>query len=163
MKVHAKERKRLAELVGRFMHAMHRYDGGRMLPLMHRAELTLPQLAVLEFVEQARTVSAVAEHAGLSRPATSQMVDKLVKRGWVRRSEGATDRRERVVTLSGRGQALVEKVHAARAARFEGSLRELKGVAAGRLRRALEEALAGLSGGEKAKPGRKKTRGRRKP
>jgi DNA-binding MarR family transcriptional regulator len=145
----------LAGLVGQFMYAMHRYDGGRMLPLVHAAQLTMAQLAVLEYVQVARTVSAVAEYAGLSRPATSAMVDKLVRRGLVRRSEGRVDRRERVVELSAKGRALVEKAHAARAARFAPSLAVLSASSSRRLREALTAVLAELGSGGAQTGGRR--------
>jgi DNA-binding MarR family transcriptional regulator len=144
MEVSAKKRKRLAGLVGQFMHAMHRYDGGRTLPLLHAAQLTMPQMAVLEYVGVARTVSAVADYAGLSRPATSYMIDKLVRSGYVRRSEGLRDRRERSVALTAKGSALLERVQAARVARFEASLGVLRPRAAGRLQSALAEVVEEL-------------------
>jgi DNA-binding MarR family transcriptional regulator len=148
MEIYSKRHRSLAQLVGEFMQAMHRYDGGRMLPLVHTAMLTMPQLAVLEYVQAARTVSAVAMYAGLSRPATSAMVDKLVRRGLVRRSEGILDRRERAVVLSAAGCALVAKVHAARAVRFEASLAVLPPRSIARLTGALTEVLAKLRSGE---------------
>jgi len=134
----------LTPLIGRFLSEMHRYDAGRTLPLMHAAKLTTPQLAVLEFVRVSRTVSAVAVHLGLSRPATSQMINKLVHRKLVRRSEGAVDRREKALIVSAKGIALLERISAARAARFEASLAVLSPRAAARLRRALEETVAEL-------------------
>jgi DNA-binding MarR family transcriptional regulator len=152
MEVIGRERKRLAGLVGRFMHAMHRYDGGRTLPLLHAAKLTMPQLAVLEYVVVARTVSAAADYAGLSRPATSYMIDRLVRSGYVRRSEGVKDRRERSVSLTAKGSALLEKVHAARVARFEASLGVLGLRVAGRLQTALAEAVEELDRAGKGGP-----------
>jgi DNA-binding MarR family transcriptional regulator len=135
------EQTSLAHLVGRFLGEMHRYDAGRTLPLLHAARLTTPQLAVLEFVRAGRTVSAVAEHVGLSRPATSQMINKLVERGLVRRSENAEDRRERAVVLSAKGKILLERIARARAWRFEASLAVLPPRVANRLRGALEEVV----------------------
>lgn len=115
-----------------------------MLPLVHAARLTLAQMAVLEFVGEPRTVSAVAEYAGLSRPATSAMVDKLVRRGVVKRSEGQADRRERSVALTAKGRALLERVQGTRVARFEAALEVLSSGAGERLRGALEEAMGEL-------------------
>lgn len=131
-------------MVGQFLHEMHRYDGGRMLPLVHAAKITLPQLAVLEYVRDPRTVSEVANHAGLSRPATSFMIDKLVRRGFVKRSEGIVDRRERRVVLGAKGSGLLNRVHAARVARFEATLGALPASTARRLAGTLEEVLAEL-------------------
>lgn len=133
-----------ASLVGQFMQAMHRCDGGRTLPLLHAAKLTMPQMAVLEYVAAPRTVSAVADYIGLSRPATSYMLDKLVRRGFVRRSEGKVDRRERSVVLTAKGAALLHRIHATRVARFEASLAGLSPQAATRLVRALTAVMAEL-------------------
>ena len=94
----------LTKLVTLFLGEMHRFDAGRTLPLLHAAKLTTPQLAALEFVFERRTISAVASYLGLSRPATSQMIHKLVRRGLVRRFEGATDRREKAVVLTPKGR-----------------------------------------------------------
>jgi DNA-binding MarR family transcriptional regulator len=137
-------RRSLARLVNRFLGEMHRYDAGRTLPLMHAEKLTTPQLAVLEFVRVARTVSAVALHVGLSRPATSQMINKLVHRGLVRRSEGSVDRREKAVTLTSKGLSLLDKISAARAARFQSSLADLSPGVASRLKQTLVDVVAEL-------------------
>jgi DNA-binding MarR family transcriptional regulator len=138
------ERSVLGPLVGRFMGEMHRYDLGRTLRIMHAAKLTTPQLGVLEFVRSPRIVSAVALHVGLSRPATSQMIDKLVRRGLVRRSEGAVDRRERTVVLSGGGRALLERIATARSARFEATLSSLPSRLAARFETVLADVVGAL-------------------
>ena len=125
----------------RFLREMHRYDAGRTLPLLHAAKLTTPQLAVLEFVSDPCTISAVASYVGLSQPATSQMIHKLVRRGLIRRSEGAVDRREKTLVLTPRGKTLLEKISAARARRFASSLAVLPARSANRLHGALREAV----------------------
>lgn len=137
-------RKPLGELVDRFMHAMHRFDGGRTLPLLHAARVTTPQLAVLELVRTPRPVSEVAAFLGLSRPATSQLVDKLARARLVRRTLGTADRRQRYVTLAASGAALVERVAAARAARFKASLATVPAPLAARLSAVLAEVVAAL-------------------
>src|SRR5579859_2808054 len=115
----------LGGLVARLMAEMHRFDDGRTLPILHASKLTTPQLAVLEFVRVPCTVSAAAEHARLSRPATSQLVDKLVRQGLIRRDLGAEDRRERRVALTKKGETLLRRIAEARAARFAASLATL--------------------------------------
>jgi DNA-binding MarR family transcriptional regulator len=137
------------DLVWRFLGAMHRYDAGRTVPLLHAAQLTTPQLAVLEFVRVPRTVSAVAVHLALSRPATSQMIGKLVHRHLVRRSEGPKDRREKAVLLSAKGAALLERIARARAARFDASLAVLSSPVAAKLAVTLGEVVEEL---DKAQP-----------
>ncbi len=142
----------LGSLVYRFMVAMHRYDGGRTLPIFHAAKLTTPQLAVLEFTRQPRTVSAIASHLALSLPATSQLVDKLVSGRLVRRIEGKMDRRERNIVLSAKGKALAERIAAARVARFEGSLAVLTPALATRFELILAEVVRALGETEATAP-----------
>lgn len=135
----------LGLLVDRFMRAMHRYDAGRTLPLLHATKLTTPQTAALEFLREAKTVSTVAAHLGLSRPATSQLIDKLVRDDFVRRTEGTTDRRERNLILTGKGNSLVHRIAAARAARFGSSLAVLPQPVARRFHSILGEVIGALS------------------
>lgn len=143
--VHSENHKQeLVRLVGCFMHAMHAHDAGRTLPLLHATKLTTPQLAVLEFVRTPRTVSAIADHVALSRPATSQMIQKLVQRRLIRRFDGSTDRRKKTIALSPTGAALLERISAARMARFGASLSVLPARVAAQLARALVEAVAVL-------------------
>ena len=126
------------------MHAMHAHDAGRTLPVLHAAKLTTPQLAVLEFVRTPQRVSAVADYVALSRPATSQMIEKLVQRRLIRRFEGSADRREKTVVLSATGATLLERIAAVRMARFEASLSVLPARVAAQLALALAEAVAVL-------------------
>jgi hypothetical protein len=69
----------VAGLVAEFMHQMHRYDGGRTLPILYGARLTTAQLAALELARAPRTASKIADSLGLSRPATSQLIAKLAR------------------------------------------------------------------------------------
>jgi DNA-binding MarR family transcriptional regulator len=142
----------LGVLVDGFMRAMHPYDAGRTLPILHAAKLTTPQIAVLEFTREPQTVSAVATYLGLSRPATSQLTDKLVREHLVRRMEGTMDRRERIVVLSAKGKSLIDRIAAARAARFESALAVLPTPVAARFHSILNEVIGALA--EADKPGR---------
>jgi DNA-binding MarR family transcriptional regulator len=141
-------RRELVRLVGRFLSEMHRHDAGRTLPLLHLARLNTPQLAVLEFVRAPRTVSAIADHIGLSLPATSQLVNKLVRRRLVRRSEGTTDRRQKNILLNNPGAQWLERIEAGRVARFEASLALLPTHIAARLAQALAESVAAMDNDE---------------
>jgi DNA-binding MarR family transcriptional regulator len=143
--------RRLGRLVGGFLAALHRYDRGRTLPILHRSGLTTPQLATLEVLRGGpKTVSALAGELGLSLPATSQMVDKLVRKRLVRRAEGLTDRRQRSVVVTSRGRTLMDGIDDARAARFEASLAALPASTRARLDAALADAVRAL---QAARPG----------
>ncbi len=54
-------------------------------------------------------VSDIGDHVGLSNPAASQMVDRLVQMGLVERTENSSDRRVRQLALTEKGCSLAEK------------------------------------------------------
>ena len=62
----------------------------------------------------------------------------------MRRTLGTADRRQRYVTLAASGAALVERVAAARAARFKASLATVPAPLAARLSAVLAEVVAAL-------------------
>ena len=64
-------------------------------------------------------VSDIGEHLGITNPAASQMVERLVQMGLLERTEDSQDRRARQLKLTGQGQALVERGIEARRAWME--------------------------------------------
>lgn len=77
----------------------------------HRAaDLSLPQFRSLMFLrrEPNATLSALADHIGVTLPAASRLVDGLVARGYVERKLAATDRRSIDLTLSEKGQTMLD-------------------------------------------------------
>ena len=74
-----------------------------------QAELTVPQFRALIFVSHSEnaSLSEMAEHLGLSLPATSRMVESLVKRGWILRQNRSNDRRCVSLSLTTRGTAVL--------------------------------------------------------
>jgi DNA-binding MarR family transcriptional regulator len=73
----------------------------------------------------ATTVGDLADVLGRSPSATSRLVDGLVKRRLVERREEPEDRRQRLVALTQRGQALLRSVDRARADQFLTTVRPL--------------------------------------
>jgi MarR family transcriptional regulator for hemolysin len=74
----------------------------------HRhARLSVPQFRALVFVSGNgdASLSALAEHLGLSLPTASRMVDLLVRRGLLERHVDAADRRRVALALTARGRA----------------------------------------------------------
>ena len=52
-------------------------------------------------------VSALSKPFGITMPAASQLVEKLVQEGYVERTESTSDRRVKQLALTSRGRALV--------------------------------------------------------
>jgi DNA-binding MarR family transcriptional regulator len=115
-------------------------DGGTAIRAIDESGLSFIQMKVLmtlSGVEERPTLKPVAEGLGLSLPSASRAVDGLVKRGLVARTEHPDDRRQRLLSLTGEGHALVDKIIAARLeglGQFAASLSESE-------RERLDEAL----------------------
>src|SRR4051794_8541645 len=59
------------------------------------------------------TTSDVAEHLGVTKQAASQLVEHLVRRGYVRREHDPRDARARLLVLTDRGERCTEAATAA--------------------------------------------------
>jgi DNA-binding MarR family transcriptional regulator len=88
----------------------------RMMTAVARTQqdeaLSIAQIATAFLVDEAGSlrVSELSDKLGLSLSATSRMVDGLVERGLLRREEDPEDRRARVLTLTAKGQAFVDRL-----------------------------------------------------
>jgi DNA-binding MarR family transcriptional regulator len=72
----------------------------------HRASvLSVPQLRALAFLDGSpgACLFHVADHLGVTRPTASVIVDRLVRRGLLLRSEDPRERRRLVLTLTPKG------------------------------------------------------------
>jgi DNA-binding MarR family transcriptional regulator len=68
----------------------------------------MPRLVSLMHIQrqQKATISSLSEHLNLTLATTSQMIDQLVQDGLVERSEAPHDRRQKLVSLTPRGEAV---------------------------------------------------------
>ena len=81
------------------------------LTAIQRFEITEEQFHILRHIRKgSHSVSQLAEIGRISRPAVSQAVDALVRRGLVSRQPGAGDRRYVQLDLTAEGAALLDEV-----------------------------------------------------
>ena len=76
-------------------------------------------LAVSSIGEGAHTIKAVAAELRVSSSAATQLVDGLVKAGYVIRSPGKEDKRETELTLSKDSEAGIKEMKKQKMAQFE--------------------------------------------
>ena len=77
----------------------------------HRAaDLSVPQFRALSYIDRnsGASLSAVAEHIGLTLPSMSKIVDGLVARKLVIRQTHPDDRRRMTLALTERGRSALE-------------------------------------------------------
>ena len=105
-------------------------------------ELTLPQFRVLALVEAyPERAGRLAAVAGVSRPSLTGVLDGLVTRGWVRRSDVDGDRRGVRLEITAEGRRALDGATFGAA----GQLGELAAHLEADDRRALRQGFAALS------------------
>ena len=121
------------------------HRSGAVLSLMNDAAVTLAQLLLMSRIEQlgSASLAAIRDEASASAPALSQMIDRLVRQGWLDRAEDPADRRRRAIRVTPQGRDLLRNVETARSADFALSLsavsKELRAQLATVLERAIDE------------------------
>ena len=89
--------------------------------------LTLGQIKLTMFLlhQGRRTVGEVADGLGVSMPAASELVDRLVEAGMVERAADPADRRKVLVGLTTRAEAFGGRLRALRRAQVRAALERL--------------------------------------
>ncbi|WP_425147361.1 MarR family winged helix-turn-helix transcriptional regulator [Deinococcus sp.] len=83
----------------------HRFIGS-LLNSLHGEDVSLSQMTAMYKVRAFAPISvtALAEHLGVSLPGTSQLIQELVRRDLMERRENPDNRREKLLALSEQGQ-----------------------------------------------------------
>ncbi|HTX22107.1 MAG TPA: MarR family transcriptional regulator [Candidatus Aquilonibacter sp.] len=104
------------------------------------AGLSLPQFRTLIFLGRVKnsSLSAVAEHLGLSLPAMSRLINGLVDHRLAQRQTVSTNRRQVALTLTVRGQAALEKARKEVRSQLADSIRFLPGSEQKTIQRAMQ-------------------------
>jgi MarR family transcriptional regulator, organic hydroperoxide resistance regulator len=112
--------------------------------VVQKYDLSFGQLGTLMRLQAtgASSVTTIAENANLSLAAASHMVNRLVERGLLERREDPDDRRQKRVTISEVGRALIQDFDDAREAASHEILRGVPEEVIGRLEAALSEVLS---------------------
>lgn len=104
----------------------------RVSKLMHTAMACYPNMAHRTFAQKralaqlyhskGSSLGELAQAVGLSPPATSEMIDRLVEEGLVARAVNPTDRRQVVIQLTPAARAIGDKVHEIHRAQVQSAL-----------------------------------------
>jgi MarR family transcriptional regulator for hemolysin len=72
-------------------------------------DLTVPQFRALAFIDRNKgaSLSAVANHMGLTLPSTSRLVDVLITRRFLTREDNPADRRRVKLGVTSRGSTIL--------------------------------------------------------
>jgi DNA-binding MarR family transcriptional regulator len=142
---------RLGGLIEAFVNRVS-HPRGRVLNLMARASVTVPQVILLNYAVAIpdSAPSRLAAKMRMSLPSVSQMVDRLVRLKLVTRTEDPTDRRRKTINVTAKGRSLLAHLSAVRSAEYRAGAAGLSVATRARLIDALADALRELE-----RPGRK--------
>lgn len=96
---------------------IHKECNSDLFEAVAALDLSLTQIKVLHYLEDAEEPLTLKEAAGLvkvSLPAASRLVDDLVRRGFVERHEDLEDRRMKRLSPTDHGRAVIRRLNAAR-------------------------------------------------
>ena len=119
--------RRMVDTMSKLQAMQHSLQENDALGVMSQSGLTIAQLVALHVLVQhgPHTVGGIASCVKLSAAAASHLVDRLVQRGLVARSEHAVDRRQKQVSISSAGRALIDRLDRARMAGITGLMAQL--------------------------------------
>ena len=120
---------------------------------MNDAGLTLQQVLLMSRVEEfgSASLAELADESPASLPALSQMVDRIVQKGWLDRSEDSIDRRRKAIRITPRAGVFLRRLEAARSADFELGLKPVSENLKAQLAAALERAAVEIESARQGK------------
>lgn len=142
-----------AELIEDFLGSAHMFAlalssvlEARLLADTTQGRLTPPQLRVLKLIASAegQTVGGVASFLGTSNAAASKILERLVRRKLLRRTEAAADRRSSTLSLTAAGRHLLAGYQGARARLLHQAFGEVNADDLARAAAVLDHVAAGI-------------------
>jgi DNA-binding MarR family transcriptional regulator len=137
---------KLAEILNSFGEAMSRLMVDQLQHHLSELDLTLPQVQVLRILRREGTVPTgkLGHCLRISAPATSQLTDRLIRKGLIERRSSEDDRRTVLVGLSAKGLALVDRFRERRNAVFGAALATLSEAEQAQVIDSLQKVIAAL-------------------
>jgi DNA-binding MarR family transcriptional regulator len=131
----------LQELVNRVSHLR-----GNTLAVLTEEAVTLQQVLLLRRLQQSGQCapSALADLMRMSPPAVSQMIDRLFGLDLVTRTEAPDDRRRKLIAVTPKATALLERVRKARASEYAAGVAKLSPKVRAEFLKVLRKALREL-------------------
>lgn len=111
-----KELIKLADLIKEFYSLLAHSGEHRTLSVMYESQLTPPQIVALHYISKRGvcSISSISKRVGLTLGATSHLVDRLVRKGYLTRKENPNDRRMKLVEITDKGKEFLSRLDESR-------------------------------------------------
>ncbi len=138
---------RLSELLEDMFGLIYYRFAGDSMSLMAESGLTMPQIVTMKILDHAgpQSISVVGERLSLTPSTVSHLVDQLVKKGLIDRSEDPDDRRQKRIAITAAGSALLNRLTDDRVTEIARVLGSLDPDTRNAMAGAVERAIADLS------------------
>ncbi len=138
---------KLADVLDGFGEVMSRLMVDQLQKHLSELDLTLPQVQVLRILHRQGTVPTgkLAQCLRISAPATTQLTDRLLRKGLIERRPSEDDRRAVLVALSAAGQSLIDRFRERRNAVFGEALSQLSEEEQAQVVSSLQKVISVLS------------------
>ncbi|HEY0320256.1 MAG TPA: MarR family transcriptional regulator [Pyrinomonadaceae bacterium] len=138
---------KVADVLDAFGEAMSRLMVDQLQKHLAELDLTLPQVQVLRILHRGGTVPTgkLAQCLKISPPATSQLTDRLIRKGLIERRPSEDDRRTVLVALSDAGRCLIDRFRERRNAVFVAALSQLSEAEQAQVVSSLQKVIAALA------------------
>lgn len=138
---------KVAAILDGFGEAMSRLMVDQFQKHLAELELTLPQVQVLRILHRQGAVPTgkLAQCLTISAPATTQLTDRLIRKGLIVRKASEDDRRAVLVELSGAGKRLIDKFRERRNAIFAKALSQFSEEEKEQVVASLQKVIAALA------------------
>ena len=136
----------IAGVLDGFGEAMSRLMVDQLQKHLAELDLTLPQVQVLRILHSGGTVPTgkLAQCLRISAPATTQLTDRLIRKGLIERRPSEDDRRTVLVALSASGKSLIDRFRERRNAIFGAALSQLSAAEQAQVVSSLQKVIAAL-------------------
>lgn len=137
---------RVEEVLNAFGDVMSRLMVDQLQKHLSELDLTLPQVQVLRILrrEGAVPTGKLACALRISAPATTQLTDRLIRKGLIERQAAEDDRRTVLIALSAKGTELVDRFRQRRNAIFGAALSQLSEEEQAQVLDSLQKIIAAL-------------------
>ena len=137
---------RIARALGEMLGLVSRRVSAGGMQLMADSGLTMPQIIALHALRWMgpMSIGGLGEHIRLSVSATSHLVERLVEKSMVERTEDPDDRRQKRVAIAPGGVEFTDRMHAARQEEFLQAVKTFDPEFRGQLANILEAAVQQL-------------------
>jgi DNA-binding MarR family transcriptional regulator len=138
---------RLSELLEHMFGLIYYRFAGDALCVMAESGLTMPQIVTMKILDHGgpQGIGFIGERLSLTPSTVSHLVDQLVKKGFVDRTEDPDDRRQKRLAITATGTTLLRRLTDSRVTEIARVLGSLDGDTRNAMAGAVERAIADLS------------------